>query len=91
MAETRFHDCPKCGKENVVGYLKEDGGAKVGKVVSAGGLALSGALIGGPLGALAGLAIGKWYGDKVTQPHGWTDFVFKCPRCNHEFTESFKM
>ena len=91
MAEVRYHDCPNCGKENVIGYINEEGAAKVVKGVSAAGLALSGAMLGGPVGALAGLAIGKFWGDKCTQPHGSTAFVFKCPRCNHEFTEYFKM
>ena len=91
MAETRLHDCPNCGKENVIGYHKMQDGDQVAKVAGGGGGALLGALVGGPIGALAGFAVGKWFGDKVAEPVGWQTFIFKCPRCGKEFEEKFKM
>jgi predicted RNA-binding Zn-ribbon protein involved in translation (DUF1610 family) len=90
MAETRYYDCPECGRENVVGYRKLEDGDKVAKTVGAGGLAAAGALAAGPLGALAGFAIGKWLGDKAVESGKELKFSFRCPRCGHEFTRWFK-
>ncbi len=90
MAETRYSDCPNCGRENIIGYLKEETGDKVVKVVEGGGMALAGGLLAGPLGALAGLAVGKFLGDKFTEKER-AEFRFRCPRCNHEFRKYFDM
>ncbi len=90
MKHTRYSDCPNCGRENVIGYLKEETGDKVVKIVEGGGMALAGAMLGGPIGALAGLAVGKFLGDKFTEKERG-EFVFRCPRCNKEFCKTYDM
>ena len=89
MAETRYYDCPECGRENVVGYRKLESADKTVKAAEAGILTAAGALMAGPLGALAGFAIGKWVGDKLVDSNSRIEFTFRCPRCGHEFTRWF--
>ena len=91
MAETRYHDCPECGRENVIGYIQQRDGDQIAKVAGGGGGAALGALVGGPIGAAVGFAIGKWCGDKFAEPSGWYTFNFKCPRCGKEFSKKYKI
>lgn len=88
MAETRYYDCPECG-EKVIGYRKFDDGEKAGKAIMGGGAALIGGLLAGPLGALAGFALGKYAGDKAVDAGDKVQYSFKCPRCGHEFVRWF--
>ena len=86
MANTRYFDCPKCGRVNVIGYEKESEGDKIFKLGAGAGLAGIGAALGGPVGALAGLAVGKFFGDKVCDSEN-AEFIFRCPSCDHSFTK----
>lgn len=94
MAETRFSDCPRCGRTNVVGYEVESKDEKVGKIAVTGGAAGLGALWGGPIGAGIGFAIGKYLEKKlpklVNDENTDCEFKFKCPKCGYEFSEYFK-
>lgn len=92
MAETRFCDCPNCGRSNVIGYKKETNEEKVAKVGAAGYGLLVGALLGGPIGAAIGFGAGKFGGDKLADEleNGYMECQFQCPGCGHRFTKTFK-
>lgn len=86
MAETRYSDCPKCRRANVVGYKVEDKGAKA---ILAGSAAIAGAAVLGPLGLLGGLALGKLGADAIEDSGDESKFNFKCPSCAKEWSEWF--
>lgn len=86
MAETRFCDCPKCQRANVIGYKQEEKGAKA---AIAGAAAFLGAVALGPLGLLGGLAAGKMGADALVDSDKEATFNFKCPHCSHEWTRRF--
>lgn len=92
MAETRYSDCPRCNRSNVVGYKIETNGEKILKVGGAGYGLVMGALLGGPIGAAIGFTAGKYGGDKLADgvENGDADFQFQCPSCGHRFTINFK-
>ena len=92
MAETRFCDCPNCGRTNVVGYKVESSNSKFKKVALPGYGVIWGGILGGPVGAGLGLAIGKLVGDKVAkaQEDDMLEYKFQCPKCGHKFSEYFE-
>lgn len=84
MAETRFCDCPNCGRANVFGYQKKDKGLL--GIFACDGV-LIGALLGGPIGAGIGLAAAKMAADVIDEGE---KYKFQCPSCDHSWIKTFK-
>lgn len=93
MAETRYCDCPNCGRSNVVGYKQEETNTKIAKIGGAGYGAVLGAAIAGPVGAAVGFAIGKFAGDKIANEveDDLVYFKFQCPNCDNRWDKLFKI
>lgn len=92
MAETRLHDCPNCGRTNVIGYKVNTYNESATTISGAASGTMIGAVIGGPIGAGIGLALGKLIGNQIGKfkEDNMLEYKFQCPHCSYKFSKYFE-
>ena len=84
MENLKYHDCPRCHKNNVVGYKIEPDFKDVGKLELC---AMADPLFCVGVGAAANLAA-IFAGNTLAD--GRIDFQFQCPSCGYRFIKTFE-